>query len=272
MLFLHLTDLHLGHPDLEEPHIHSDTLANLRKMVAHILAMPVAPDFVVLSGDLTNQGDLASYELLREELAPLQMPQLFTLGNHDNRANFRRIFPQACPDSAPDAPICRISQQGDLRVLVLDSLIAGQTSGGLSNEQFDFLRATLAENPAQPTLLVLHHPPFMQGQAAYRWESLNRAGSIRLAQILAGHNIIGMLCGHVHHNKVVHWHGIPVIVNNGLHNLIDVTVTDALAIKETTGFGLCKWHDYGLSVTFLPLTPEQPIAKSLPRSIVEKFR
>ena len=272
MLFLHLTDIHLVHPDLDDPNVHTDTIANLGKMVEIIQAMDPAPDFVVLSGDLTNQGDVASYELLRDTLAPLAMPLLFTLGNHDDRRAFHQVFPEVCPDSPPDAPLCHVSRIGALQVVTLDSLIPGQTSGGLDARQFDFLQETLASNPDQPTLLVVHHPPFMAGQAAYRWESMTPQDSEKLAGILASHNIVGMLCGHVHHNKVVQWHGIPVIVNNGLHNLIDVTVSDALAIKDCTGFGLCKYHDYGLSVTFLPLTPDQPITKSLPKAIVEKFR
>ncbi len=272
MLFLHLTDLHLVHSDLNDPHIHADTAANLQKMVARIRAMPVLPDFVVLSGDLTNQGDVASYELLRDTLAPLSMPLLFTLGNHDDRRAFHQVFPDVCPDAAPDAPVCHVSRHAGLQVVTLDSLIPGQTSGGLCEDQFDFLQTTLGNNPDQATLLVMHHPPHMPGQAAYRWESLPPADSVRLAEILKDHNIVGMLCGHVHHNKIVQWHGIPVIVNNGLHNLIDVTVADVLAIKDVTGYGLCQWHDYGLSVTFLTLTPEQPVTKTLARTIVEKFK
>ncbi len=272
MLFLHLTDLHLVHPDLDDPNIHTDTAANLHKMVDLILAMEAAPDFVVLSGDLTNQGDVASYKLLRDILAPLTMPLLFTLGNHDDRRAFHQVFPEVCEKNTPDAPVCHVSRHGALQVLTLDSMTPGKTSGGLEADQLEFLQSTLAENPDQATLLVIHHPPYMAGQAAYLWESMNQQDSEKLAEILAKYNIVGMLCGHVHHNRVVQWHGIPVIVNNGLHNLIDVTVADKLAIKDCTGFGLCKYHDYGLSVTFLPLTPEQPITKTLPKVLVEKFR
>jgi 3',5'-cyclic AMP phosphodiesterase CpdA len=272
MLFLHLTDLHLVQSDLKNCNFLSDTVMNLNKMVDFIQAMGPPPDFVILSGDLTNQGDVASYELLRDTLAPLAMPLLFALGNHDDRHAFHQVFPEVCPNSAPDAPVCHVSCHGALQVVILDSLVPGQTSGALAAHQLEFLQATLAKNPDQATLLVLHHPPFMAGQAAYLWESMNRQDSEKLAKILAKHNIVGMLCGHVHHNRLVQWHGIPVIVNNGLHNFIDVTVTDALAIKDSTGFGLCKYHDYGLSVTFLPLTPEQPITKTLPKALVEKFR
>ena len=29
--FVHLTDLHISHPDLNDPHLHSDTPATLRR-------------------------------------------------------------------------------------------------------------------------------------------------------------------------------------------------------------------------------------------------
>ncbi|HIF77203.1 MAG TPA: phosphodiesterase, partial [Sulfitobacter sp.] len=90
--FVHLTDLHISHPDLADPHLQSDTPATLRRVVEVINAMDPQPDFVVASGDLTNQGDRESYALVHEITAPLKAPLVMALGNHDKRAGFNAVF------------------------------------------------------------------------------------------------------------------------------------------------------------------------------------
>ncbi len=95
--FILISDLHLSHPDLNDPNQHSDTVANLALMVARLQAMDPPPAFVVACGDLTNHGDEASYRMLADMLAPLAIPMIYALGNHDKRAAFRRVL-------APDDP------------------------------------------------------------------------------------------------------------------------------------------------------------------------
>ena len=47
--FIHLTDLHISHPDLNDPHLQSDTPETLRRVVGAINAMDPQPDFGVAS-------------------------------------------------------------------------------------------------------------------------------------------------------------------------------------------------------------------------------
>ena len=49
----------------------SDTLA---AVVAELNALPVAPDVVLATGDLTNDGTAAQYAELSRVLAPLNIP------------------------------------------------------------------------------------------------------------------------------------------------------------------------------------------------------
>src|SRR6185437_4966702 len=54
--------------------------------------------FVVIAGDLVHSGDCAAYEVFRGILKRLHAPAILLMGNHDCRASFRSVFPDADAD------------------------------------------------------------------------------------------------------------------------------------------------------------------------------
>src|ERR1700693_4169628 len=86
--FIHLTDLHIGAPGVEDAHLFSDTTTTLTTIKAQVMAMQPRPGFIIVSGELTNGGDVASYEQLKRLMADVDVPVLYGLGNHDPRAGF----------------------------------------------------------------------------------------------------------------------------------------------------------------------------------------
>jgi len=264
--FIHLTDLHISHPDAKDTHLHSDTPATLRRAVAAINAMSRQPDFVVASGDLTNLGDAASYGLVREILADLRAPVVLALGNHDTREGFNAVFGAG----AADAPYFHDAVHGGLHVITLDTAVPGRVAGAIDEGQFVFLRAALARHAGIPKLLVLHHPPRVDPDGL-PWGSLDEGSTDRLAQMLAGHPVAGILSGHIHINRVNHWNGIPVIVSAGLHSTVDLLETKDLRIVEGAGFGICDWRASGLSVMFVPLVPRTREVTVIDRARLRAF-
>ena len=270
--FLHLTDLHLSHPDLADPHLHSDTHLSLVEMVRRIRDMSPQPDFVVISGDLTNQGDVASYQLLAEILNGIAPPVFLTLGNHDKRENFRQVF-RHLPGLLADlsAPCFQSTHLGGLKVIALDTSLPGRVGGGIGEAQFAALTAELTADVGIAKLLVMHHPPLID-VSALRWESLDQKQTEELAKRLAGHHIVGILSGHIHINRVIHWHNIPVIISNGLHATIDPTATSGMQIEEGTGYASCVYRPSGLDCTFVPLLPRRAILGHIDTSVLRSFR
>src|ERR1700741_2225902 len=65
----------------------------LEKCVRKILAQPRLPDAVVITGDLTDHGTAAEYEMFAELVAPLPMPLFLVVGNHDDRDALKKAFP-----------------------------------------------------------------------------------------------------------------------------------------------------------------------------------
>lgn len=247
--FLHLTDLHISAPEAGDTTLHSDTLATLDAVLDRIAKMDRPPDFVVVSGDLTNLGDAASYRLLTGRLARITAPLVLALGNHDRREAFRQVMLNA----ADDAPCVHDTVVSGVHVIVLDSLVPGHVAGALGTDQFAFLDAALNRFTDLPKLVVVHHPPALDPDATIRWHALGWEDSVRLGDLLRGRGVVALLCGHVHVPRVTLWHGIPVIVGNGLHNTIDPLVTAEMAITDGTGFGLCTLRPSGLTVEFVTM-------------------
>ncbi|RST87141.1 phosphodiesterase [Aquibium carbonis] len=264
--FIHLTDLH-AHCEGKVDGI--DTIGNLDAALAMIAAIDPAPDFVVVSGDLTDKGDASSYRAVRERLDTLHMPVLCALGNHDARPGFYQGMLDRTSDL--DAPYFHDRVFDGVHVIVLDTSVPGKVSGALGDDQFAFLGAALQRHPELPRIVVMHHGPRIVTESPFAWESLNEAETERLRRALAGHRVAGIITGHIHHDGVSSWHGIPVVVGNGLHDFIDPTYRKGLKIHTGASFGQCTLRDTGLSVAFVPLPSDRRHLVTLDAEKVRRF-
>jgi len=264
--FIHLTDIHVAAHGAGPPGHKLGNSAILHRMVETINAMPQQPEFVVASGDLTDLGDVESYALFRDLVAPLKAPLLMALGNHDKRASFHAVLGNA----GSDAPYFHDTVHGGLHIITLDSSIPNHVAGAICEPQFEYLTNALTRHPELPKLLVIHHPPRID-PTGLPWATLDMGSTERLAEVLAGHNVAGILSGHIHINRVMHWHGIPIFVSGGLDSSVDLLETTDLRLVEGTSFGLCDWHPSGLNVSFVPLTPEHREIGVVDRARLEAF-
>ncbi|MFN0028373.1 MAG: phosphodiesterase [Acidimicrobiales bacterium] len=193
-----------------------DTEAFLRRAVAVLLTLDPAPDLVLCSGDLTNDGTPSQYDNLARILAPLPMPVRLLCGNHDRRAALRAAFTtHHYLSSAPvgpadtDGPCAYVVEDlAPLRLVVLDSVIPGSDAGGLDGEQLAWLDSQLGAQPTRPTMVVLHHPPFATGIAFMDAMALQPASIDALASVLRRHrHVERVICGHLHRAVTVAFAG-----------------------------------------------------------------
>ena len=257
--FIHLTDIHLSAPEVADATLDSDTVATLQRVLDQVAALDPAPAFIVMSGDLTNRGHDESYDLLARMIAPVEIPIFLALGNHDRRAGFHRAFPGL--GAHPDAPLDHDRVLGGLHVITLDTAEPGRVGGRLDAEQLDWLAAALAREPGRRKLLVLHHPPSLDPGRAGRWTTLDQPSTEALARVVAGHDIAGILSGHVHYNRVAHWLGIPVVISVGQHASVDLLARGEVRIVESAGFAICDLLPGGLSASFVPVHPGRVIRR-----------
>lgn len=265
--FLHLTDLHISAPERADQTLNGDTLAALDAAISRIAEMDFTPAFVAISGDLTHRGDAESYRLLAGRLDRIAAPKVLALGNHDTRGAFRAVM----LGQTGEAPHAHQAVIAGVHVIALDTLVPGRIGGALDAGQFDFLADALDAHPDLPKIVVMHHPPAVDPDSDLIWHSLTPADSARLAGMIAG-RVAGVLCGHVHVPRVSHWHGVPVVVGNGLHDLIDPLTQDGMRIMDSTGFGLCTLRPSGLTVEFVPLPHRGQEVGRLSAAVVRDFR
>lgn len=253
--FVHLTDLHIGAPDVVDDHLYSDTDATLRAILADVKRLVPMPRFVVASGDLTNTGDPTSYERLKAIVAEadLGIPLFYALGNHDKRAGFYPVM--LGRTDQVDQPYDHAEVVEGVHVVVLDTSKPFKIGGFLEEDQLGWLAAELERHPGLPKLLVMHHAPALDpDRPDLEWESLSYADTEALRRLLADRrDILGILSGHIHYDRVSHWYGIPVVVGIGQHAATDVLfLHEGLRMVEAASFAVGTVRESGLSVTFVP--------------------
>ena len=83
MLIAQISDIHIGFAPDDRPeelnHI------RFRATLDRILSGPNEPDMLVVSGDMTDRGDIASFEKTARLLADCPFPVWPMVGNHDSR-------------------------------------------------------------------------------------------------------------------------------------------------------------------------------------------
>lgn len=246
--FLHLSDTHLLADDGEAMGVRP--AAQLRRVLARITTLPIAPRFCLHTGDLVHDSGVVGYAHLRRALEPLGVPLVATLGNHDERVAFRQGFLDE-PDG-DDRRYMTVRDFDGLRVIALDSLVPGAIHGELGAAQLAWLAEALAQPAPRGTLIALHHPVALTG---FPWlaNGLLRDASA-LAALLVQRPILGVLTGHCHAPSVAGFAGTlavtaPAVACQFVPGLAETTITPA------SGFNLCTVRDGALLVT--PITTEQ---------------
>ena len=196
MLIAQITDTHVSTPgSRNDRDFH--TGAHLERAVAHLNRLSPRPDVVLVTGDLVERGEVAEYRIARELLAPLAMPAYLIPGNHDDRLNLPRAFDHHRYLPRDGGFVQYAVEEWPVRLLALDTLVPGESGGRLCGERLAWLDARLSERPAAPTVVFMHHPPFVTGMAAM--DAMGLDGAADLAAVIGRHpQVERVVAGHLH--------------------------------------------------------------------------
>lgn len=205
MLIAQASDIHIG---FDREHAGEElNVTRFRAVIDRLQAAPQRPDLLVLSGDLTDDGDDTNFATLRDLLKSVRCDVLPLVGNHDKREGLRKAFAQVPQQGFVQYAI----EREGLRVICLDSMEAGRHGGAFCEERRDWLRAQLAQGAGKPCVIFMHHPPIVSGidwmdpDGGDEWIAVFGSAIDGFeADIRAIH------CGHLHRRISAQFRGIPV--------------------------------------------------------------
>jgi Icc protein len=200
-------DLHLL--QLTDPHLTARedgalrgvaTRPALRAVLAHARAFHWNAAALLLTGDLVND-DPGGYAAVRAELGGLGKPVYCLPGNHDDAAILRREL------AAAPFQVGGHADFGAWRVVLLDSSVAGQAAGRLSEDELLRLDAALATAAERHVLICLHHHPVPQGS---RWlDGVALGNAADFFAVTDRHPCVRAIAwGHVHQAFESRRHGV----------------------------------------------------------------
>ncbi|HEX6440686.1 MAG TPA: phosphodiesterase [Stellaceae bacterium] len=261
MLIAQISDSHIVAPgklfrcpvqgaaaDAERVYAEFDTGPYLARAAAALNALVPRPDIVVFTGDLVDHGEADEYERLRDLLAPLAMPVFVIPGNHDTREPLREAF-RGDGYLPAEGYLQYTVEDFPLRLVALDTVIEGKHHGTLCAERLDWLDQALAARPDQPTVVIMHHPPFATGITYMDHYGLENAAG--LARVIARHpQVERILCGHLHRAIDSRFAGtVAGTAPSTAHQIRINFVPDArLSFNfEPPGYRLHRWQDGALA-------------------------
>lgn len=187
---LQLTDCHiLRDPEAELKGL--NTRQSFERVFIDVQKNATRCDLVLATGDLSQDESAESYIYLAEKLNHLALPVAWIPGNHDNPETMGTAF------RAEHILHGKHILVGNWQIVLLDSSIAGEVHGRVSESQLDFMHEALQGFPHRHALVCLHHPAIPCGSAWLDQKSLLEADQFRHA-IGQNENVRGVLWGHVH--------------------------------------------------------------------------
>lgn len=166
------------------------TRASLELALHAALDGEAAPDAILATGDLSQDGSRESYGHFRDLLRGPDVPVLCVPGNHDNPATM------AAELSRPPFRYCGDHRFGRWRLVMLPSWDGDRGGGRLPDEELRRLETILEESAEPHVVVVLHHHPVPVDS----W--LDKVALDNAAEFLAVtdrcERIRGIVWGHVH--------------------------------------------------------------------------
>lgn len=203
--FVHLSDPHLRKSP-ENTINGVKPYRRLEETIESIEQLEYKPKFVIITGDLSQDGTIQGYQQLKKNTDRLENQNILTLltfGNNDKMENYRQVY-----QPPKKGHILNYAKTIDgIRVIVLDSSVPGKETGYFTADQLKWLNDVLLEDPEQPTVIAFHHPINLP-QIKLIDINYDEAQRHEFYTALEGSNIIAVLNGHLHHNQTTIVKGI----------------------------------------------------------------
>ncbi len=207
-------------------------------------------DFVLVTGDITENGDKTSMMAAKEILDQLHVPYYITAGNHETKwsesgaTDFAKVF-------GDDK--FTFKHKGCMFVGFVSGPVIKMGDGHIAPQDINWVIKTLENAPHDMPIFLCTHYPLQEGDVDNWYELTDRVRRF---------NIQTFLGGHYHRNMVLNYDGICGVLHRSMLRAKDsiggysiISVGDSIRFYERkTGMPPVKW----LTIPFGERTYDEP--------------
>lgn len=148
------------------------------------------PDAIIITGDISQDLSLESYQYLHEHLQPFNCPKFLFEGNHDHPDYIEKV-------AQGNEYTKQVVRSDHWQLVLLNSQVPTKVHGTLPTSQLALLEKCLNERPDLHTLISFHHHPIPMGS---EWlDKIGLHNNQEFFDLIAQHsNVRAVLWGHVH--------------------------------------------------------------------------
>ncbi|PMN90220.1 phosphodiesterase [Enterovibrio norvegicus] len=211
-------------------------------------------DAIVVTGDVSDNGDEESYRDFHSIISRLNLPYVVIPGNHDKREAMVSAIDglSACGETGELNSVYALEA---FDIIALDTVIPGSGAGALSDNTLAFLESALATHSEKPALIALHHPPFDSG--IQFMDNIGLKGRDEMARILTqSPREKRVICGHLHNSIVCNMGNATVLSAPGVASSFMTDYRDDAPVgftQDPGGYMVHDWH-HGFRSTYISLS------------------
>ena len=217
--FALFTDTHIAHSEIQ--------IEDLKRAVDDVNKNP-AIDFVLVAGDITEEGDLKSLTVAKELLDQLNAPYYVVPGNHETKwtesgmTDFGKVF---------GSERFKFNHKGFLFLGFNTGPLMRMADGHVVPQDITWLKEELQSSDKDTPVFLITHYPLKDGDVDNWYE---------VTDAVRPYNIRAFLGGHYHSNRHFEYDGIPGILSRStlrakekVGGYSQITVTkDSILISE----------------------------------------
>jgi len=191
--FLQLSDSHVGFAKPANP----DARATYREAVAKVIAMPVKPDFIIHTGDISQLSRDQEFDDADQIIKEAGLPVFHVPGEHDMLDDENgKAYLSRYGQGSLGAGWYSFDHRGVHFVALVNvvNLKAGGM-GALGADQLEWLRKDLAGRPSSTPIVVFAHIPLWTVYADWGWGTDDAAQALTYLKPFGS---VTVLNGHIH--------------------------------------------------------------------------
>jgi len=192
-VFAQISDSHIGF----SKDANKDVVSTLQAAIGRIQALPVAPDFLIHTGDLTHLSKPEEFDTLQQVLTSAKVGQVFYVpGEHDMLADDGRQYLDRYGKGTQGQGWFSFDHKGVHFIGLVN--VVDLKAGGLGNlgkEQLAWLKQDLKGRSSSTPIVVFAHIPLWSVYPEWGWGTDDGAQAL---EYLKKFGSVTVLNGHIH--------------------------------------------------------------------------